>query len=262
MKALPKRRGGNAGATDKGDMVNQYNSMFEGHDDRRDWRRGHARGVADLLWEYYQPKSMIDLGCGMGFFLAEAAKRGTRVRGVDGPWVNELETEQPLEDYTIHNLEEPFDLGKKRFDMAVSLEVAEHLPKERGEGFVDDLCRLSTKVLFSAAIPGQKGKGHINCQWQGYWAGLFAERGYRCFDPFRRRLVGVEDMAPWFQQNLLLYVKTGAKVPESLAPHEIPHEAASYVMPRWYNQKVDFLRKRMKEFRKRAEEAEAKLAEQ
>jgi hypothetical protein len=47
-----------------------------------------------------------------------------------------------------------------RFDLAVCLEVAEHLPPERAESFIRELCDLAPVVLFSAAIPGQGGTGH------------------------------------------------------------------------------------------------------
>jgi hypothetical protein len=86
----------------------------------------------------------------------------------------------PSEAVVEHDLRESVTITRT-FDLAVSLEVAEHLPPERGEGFVEDLCRLAPVVLFSAAVPGQgdpKHTGHLNERWQSYWASLFHERGY------------------------------------------------------------------------------------
>lgn len=234
--------------------MTDYTSMFNAHDDKRDWRRGHARGVVSLLLNYIQPKSVIDMGCGMGFFLAEMERNGATIHGVDGPWTEELETEVPLSNYTIQDLNSPY-VSDKRYDLCSSLEVAEHLEPERSEPFVDELVALSDTVLFSAAIPGQKGHGHINCQWQADWANRFAERGYTCYDPFRRRLVGIEGMAPWFMQNLLLFIKTGVDVSPALAEHKIPPAAASYILPKWHNQRINHLQTRMQDLRNELDEA-------
>ena len=51
------------------------------------------------------------------------------------------------------DLSKPFKVFKK-YDMAMSLEVAEHLPEESADGFVKGLCMSSDIVLFSAAHPG------------------------------------------------------------------------------------------------------------
>lgn len=56
----------------------------------------------------------------------------------------------------------------RRFDLAMTIEVAEHLTPVRADSFVEDLTRLSDVVLFSAAIPAQGGINHVNEQWQSY----------------------------------------------------------------------------------------------
>jgi hypothetical protein len=61
----------------------------------------------------------------------------------------------------------------RTFDLAICLEVAEHLPPEAAEGFIDSLTRLAPVVLFSAAITFQVGNQHLNGQWPDYWATLF-----------------------------------------------------------------------------------------
>lgn len=54
--------------------------------------------------------------------------------------------------FYAHDLTKPLHLNR-RFDLALSLEVAEHLPKKSAEIFVDTLCKLSDTIIFSAAIP-------------------------------------------------------------------------------------------------------------
>jgi len=188
---------------------------------------------------------VIDVGCGIGDLLSEALRRGMRVKGVDGPWWSGADIHIPKEFHEIHDLNEPYSC-EARYDLATTIEVGEHLKKPRSKGFVQDLCALSDYVLFSAAIPGQKGNGHINNRWQGEWAELFAEEGYRCYDPFRRRLFDYENIQPWYKRNLLFYVRDGAPVSELLQEHEIPPAAASYKTADQHDRVVRCFRNKLK----------------
>jgi hypothetical protein len=89
------------------------------------------------------------------------------------------------------------------------MEVAEHLPPERGPSFVAELCRAANVVLFSAAIPGQAEPGsvvHQNERWQSYWAGLFSGLGYRTIDAIRPVIWTNAAIAVWYRQNAFLAV--------------------------------------------------------
>ena len=61
-------------------------------------------------------------------------------------------------------------------------------------------------VLFSAAIPHQGGDDHINEQWPGYWAKLFARCNYVTVDCLRDHFWDDEEVAYYYAQNMLLYV--------------------------------------------------------
>lgn len=170
-----------------------------------------ARIVMDLLFRYFIPKSVLDLGCGRGGWLAAASACGASVlEGRDGPWVDPKALLSPDIVFRSCNMEADIVIDD-RFDLAMSLEVAEHLTPARAASFVDALCRASDVVLFGAAIPGQGGTGHVNEQWQSYWIALFAERGYECFDLVRARLWDVEEVAWWYRQNTFLFVKRASE---------------------------------------------------
>ncbi len=222
-----------------------YDGMFAMHERTRDRRRANAAAIAEELIRHLKPKSVIDVGCGKGHFLVEMKVHGAKIAGVDGPWVTEMDPDLDMSVLQVQDLEKPYK-AKKRYDLASSFEVAEHLSPERAESFVQDLTALSDHVLFSAAVPGQKGQGHINCQWQDYWAKLFAEQGYDCYDPFRRRLANHPQMASWFLQNLLFYVKSDVKVSPELAEHRITPSAASYVLPANHMRPIKALQKTRK----------------
>jgi hypothetical protein len=108
-------------------------------------------------------------------------------------------------DIRFVELEESLRLNR-RFDLAICLEVAEHLSGGRAASLVDDLCALSDCVLFSAAIPGQGGTNHINEQRQSYWAALFAERHFSLCDVVRPRIWNSRAVEWWYKQNAFLYV--------------------------------------------------------
>ncbi|MDA8109397.1 MAG: class I SAM-dependent methyltransferase [Betaproteobacteria bacterium] len=165
-----------------------------------------ARLVAPLVVDLIHPRSVVDVGCGVGAWLRAFRDLGCgEVRGVDGDWVPRDKLMIDPAAFVAADLAHPPNLGQ-RFDLAISVEVGEHLPAARSRAFVEYLTGLSEHVLWSAAIPFQGGSNHINERWPDYWFGLFAARGYVCFDLFRARFWNHPDMRWWYAQNLLLYV--------------------------------------------------------
>ena len=169
-------------------------------------------------------QSVVDVGCGVGTFLAEFHNHGVGfVQGFDGDYVNREMLRISEDRFGARDLSKPLHL-ERRFDLAISLEVAEHLPPERARSFVEDLTRLSDLILFSAAIPGQGGTHHVNEQWQDYWAGQFEEFGYHALDAIRSRLWDCDDIEPWYRQNTLLYANLAALERD---PSLLSHRASS-----------------------------------
>lgn len=229
-------------------MIHDYNSMFSSHVEQAGKRQANADVMADILWRYIQPSSVIDMGCGLGFFLNACKARGATIRGVDGDWVKLEDSVIPKSARRTADLNQPY-AEKKRYDLAATIEVAEHLLPERSESFVADLCSLSDVVLFSAGIPDQGGAGHINLRFQGEWAEMFAAHGYACFDPIRRRMAAFEHAHPWLMQNVLLYVKDGVEISPLLEEHRIVPRAASSVGYWHYRKRVRILRQRIRNLR-------------
>ena len=93
----------------------------------------------------------------------------------------------------------------RRYDLAISIEVAEHIEPGNAEEFVRLLTGLSDTVLFSAAIPGQGGTGHVNEQWPEYWAALFRASGYGAMDCLRTKIWDDAQIPFWYRQNCLIF---------------------------------------------------------
>jgi hypothetical protein len=165
-----------------------------------------AKEVIPVVLELVQPKSVIDVGCGVGTCLSVLSELGVPdIFGVDGNWVDKRLLHIPQALFASHDLTRPLNIGKK-FDLVVSLEVAEHLPAESAEGFVDSLTSLGPVVMFSAAIPLQGGTNHVNEQWPDYWAKIFGKKGYVVVDPVRRRVWQNDKVDCWYAQNILFFV--------------------------------------------------------
>jgi len=164
------------------------------------------RQIVPLLYQYFSHASVVDLGCGIGNFLHEFKDCGVNyVLGIDGAWSDNDQQMLTGTDLLLKNLNE--DLGDNgRFELAISLEVAEHLDKKYAEKLIKDLADLSDVIVFSAAIPGQGGQDHINEQWPEYWAQLFNNLGYDCYDVMRPLLWNNPKVSFWYKQNMFVAV--------------------------------------------------------
>jgi SAM-dependent methyltransferase len=148
---------------------------------------------------------VIDVGCGVGAWLAVFREHGVGdVWGVDGAYVARSGLEIPPERFLTADLCEPLSIVE-RFDLAVCLEVAEHLPEDCAQTLVDSLVRLAPVILFSAAIPFQRGELHLNEQWPDYWSERFRSRAYEAVDCLRDLIWHNERVEPWYAQNVLLF---------------------------------------------------------
>ena len=107
-----------------------------------------AQVIVPYLIESYSPNSVVDIGCGRGAWLSSFAENGVkRYRGFDGQWVDKKELLIPVDRFTQANLETfkaPKWVETNKFDLAISLEVAEHLPWQSAKNFIKQLTTFSS----------------------------------------------------------------------------------------------------------------------
>jgi len=166
-----------------------------------------ARAVLGLLLQRVEGiRSVLDLGCGVGTWLAVCVERGIEdIMGLDGPWVDEQHLIIDPGAFISHDLRRGFPPIARRYDLAICLEVAEHLPEDMAHGLIEFLTTVSDVVLFSAAVPGQGGENHINEQWPDYWAARFRPHGYQVYDIIRPLVWENTQIPVWYRQNCLLF---------------------------------------------------------
>lgn len=177
------------------------------YEKRDEATRSSAQIVCPLVLELTMAKSLIDVGCGVGTWLDVFKSLGVSdVLGVEGNWVGEKYLVIPKESLLYSDLTLPLKIDRT-FDLAMSLEVAEHLPAESAATFVESLVRLAPVILFSAAIPGQGGVNHVNEQWPEYWVKQFKDREYEVIDCIRRRIWRNDRVLWWYAKNILIFVR-------------------------------------------------------
>jgi hypothetical protein len=202
-------------------MSHIYNDTFFDYINQS--ARASAKPMIALLFAKLQPQSVIDLGSGRGVWLDEWKRAGaTDVLAVDGDYVSREQLAVAPEDFLAADLTAPVETGR-RFDLAQSLEVGEHLPRQASGTLVDSLTNASDRVLFSAAVTGQGGEFHVNEQPLSFWQDLFAARGYVAFDCARPHLRNNKDIAPWYRYNAILYVNAAGRkgLPQDILDTEI-----------------------------------------
>lgn len=148
-----------------------------------------------------KPTSVADIGCGCGAWVQPGIKwtgvdHGTPQRALY-PCVEYVDA-----DLSVGMPELP------RHDMAICMEVAEHLPELQAEPLVKLLTSISDRVLFSAAIPKQGGTGHVNEQWQTYWEAIFKQYGFGAAKK-QPDIRFNKNVALWYRQNTVLYERNG-----------------------------------------------------
>jgi hypothetical protein len=180
---------------------------YEYHKNRHARTKGSASRILSLALEALPVvQSAVDLGCGVGTWLTALRERGVEVvLGIDGPWVDKRLLEIPESCFRPADLNKPIAL-ERRYDLAISLEAAEHLEPASAKTFVASLAGAADFILFSAGIPFQ-GSTHLNEQWPAYWAALFDQKGYCAVDCIRTVIWDDGDIPPWYRQNTLLFVK-------------------------------------------------------
>jgi SAM-dependent methyltransferase len=174
--------------------------------ERLDGSASSAVVVVPIVLSLLSVKSVIDVGCGLGAWAAEFLANGVPdVWGIDGDYVDRSQLRIPPSRFLPRDLTKTLQFDRT-FDLAVCLEVAEHLPGPRAQGLVVDLTSLAPCVLFSAAVPGQRGTNHINEQYLPYWIDLFQGQGYQGIDPIRPSILGNHSVDWWYQQNTVMFV--------------------------------------------------------
>jgi SAM-dependent methyltransferase len=223
--------------------MNPYTNEF--FDEHVEGSRSSARLVVPMIMELVRPKRVVDVGCGLGTWLAVFRDHGAEeILGIDGVYVDRQRLEIAPHEFLACDLSSSMAVDR-RFDLAVSLEVAEHLPEGSADALVSFLTSLAPVILFSAAIPCQGGTNHVNEQWPDYWATRFENHGYRTYDCIRDCIWDNPDVECWYAQNILLYSQRPIPAPTdpALVAAQARWPGLSRVHPRQFIGSIEYMRR-------------------
>ena len=164
------------------------------------------KGLKDSLLSLVSDlESVVDFGCGDASYAKYLQSNSNiKVKAFDGnPNVKQI----------TNNFAEQLDLAKpfnldEVFDIVISLEVAEHIPKEYEATYINNLCKHTNKYLIiSWATPGQGGKGHVNEQTNEYVIDLFLTLGLEYKKEYSNYLRNSITNCNWFKNTILVFEK-------------------------------------------------------
>lgn len=216
---------------------NNYDRRF--YQKQIDGSAQSASVILPIVFDIIKPRSVLDFGCGAGTWLSVARSLGAeKVTGIDGPWVKPDVLQISQSEFQPIDLEEQKfpDLG--HFDLAISMEVLEHLSESAAEEALYGMSRSANFILLSVAIPGQGGNNHVNEQWQGYYANFLINHGFEIWDVVRPKVWHDERVAYWYRQNTLFFFRS-----EFASKVRTVHEPVlDVVHPKVYEDTVRYMR--------------------
>lgn len=161
-----------------------------------------AERLAQWIAETLNPPAAFDIGCGPGTYVRALRRHGIHAQGIDS-------------DVRVEGVEHVYRRSLLEFTMPpmpliLCLEVAEHIEPELGADVAKAVAAAVEPggvLIWTAAIPGQPGSGHINCRPKAYWLELLTAQGLvhcpAAEDSLRAFVVSGYHMG-WFPQNLIL----------------------------------------------------------
>ncbi len=185
--------------------------------------RPMAEYLAPKITKALNIKSVIDLGCATGHWVNVFERQGVDIVGVEGGENAKSMLVCSPEKVIFADLREPLKL-KREFDMAMSIEVAEHIEHKFVHEYIKNMTKFSPKlIMMTAAVPGQGGEFHVNEQNADYWNDILGKYEYK-------RVDSVERLIAKFVQE----AKDEKNPPEIMKNHIYKHEGVyiPYWMPK------------------------------
>jgi len=168
-----------------------------------------AGRIAQSILDDFTVTQVIDVGCGTGALLQTLRDRGCEVFGLEYAEAALKYCRARGLNVTKFDLERDGFCDTRTFDLAISMEVAEHLPEMAADRYVELLTRFSSVIVFTAAPPGQGGNDHVNEQPPSYWINKFRQCGFEYAEELSQRWretwKASGDVESWYHQNLMIF---------------------------------------------------------
>lgn len=183
--------------------IGPHGQWLDSHEDGQLW----DRPLAEKLVGIFAGHSVLDMGCGLGWYMRVWRVAGIDVVGVDGsPTVLGLGLGCHQRDLA-EPLSMPYDPCV--YAWVFCLEVGEHIPLEYANTFLNNVAKYAgIGVVLSWAVPGQAGHGHVNCQPNSWVIGQMAARGFSIDHGMAAELRAVVELE-YLRNTIMVFRKSG-----------------------------------------------------
>ncbi len=136
--------------------------------------------VAERIIEMENPRSVLDIGCAMGFLVASLRDRGVQAYGIDVSKYAISCVREDIKQYckvcsSIEKLPKTFP---EKFDLVFNIEMIEHLYEDDGLKTIENMCNYADKIVFSSTDSDIEEPTHYNVQPIEYWSKNFAKNRF------------------------------------------------------------------------------------
>ncbi len=138
--------------------LNLFDANYFEHGCGRPYKRddhwlGFFDAIAERIATDLQPKTVLDVGCAMGFLVEKLRERGIESYGIDISEYAIANVHPNIKPYCqLASVMDPFP---RNYDLVVCIEVLEHLYQEDAPGAVENLCKYSSRTLLVCRIKVQ-----------------------------------------------------------------------------------------------------------
>lgn len=175
-------------------------------------------GLSEFLVKFasnYHIRSVCDMGCGPGWYVANLRGRGVTAIGYDNnPYTRELSTlmegTEDAHSCGVIDLTEPIDV-RKSYDIVLCLSVGQYIPQNKEDMLVTNLTRLTGKYLFVELDDGKVSEdGYVNIRDTEYVKKRFCESGEFVYNDVATANARHHCLNSTYRRLLLVFQKVGA----------------------------------------------------
>lgn len=171
-----------------------------------------CRIIAAEIVRRFEPKLVVDWGCGAGLHADAIKQLGIEVVAVDGVEApNDLRAPGIEIQYADISCPIRSSIIPAEYDLSLCLDVLEHMEEKDSAQALENITTGAELLLLSCAPPGQRGHHHVNEQPRRYWIKRLAKIGWR-YDrsttgAMERVFLSRRDDLPmsWMYHNICVY---------------------------------------------------------
>lgn len=162
----------------------------------------------DSLITLTKAKSIIDVGCGVGYSLNYFINKGIDGFGIEG-LEEVLQYSNVANNIVIHDYTKGAYIPNCNIDLAWSCEFVEHVEEKYKENFMKTFNKCNY-VAMTHALPGQVGYHHVNTQHPKYWIDCFGDYGFYYMESESEELkscLNDKSYGHWIKNSFMLFKK-------------------------------------------------------